>query len=117
MNALPSLEKPVTPDTSAATPLPTGHPSPHRAWPRVLALGGVAAVALAGAFVTGAIPRLRQEQAVNAHAAAVANSPPRVTVANAKPSPADNDRVLPGNALPLLEAGLFPRATGYIKTR
>jgi RND family efflux transporter MFP subunit len=90
---------------------------PRRAWPRVFALGGLAAVALAGALVAGTVPRLRQEQAVNAQAAAVANSPPRVTVAVARPSPADNVRVLPGNALPLLEAGLFPRATGYIKTR
>jgi RND family efflux transporter MFP subunit len=77
----------------------------------------MAAVALAGALVAGTVPRLRQEQAVNAQAAAVANSPSRVTVAIARPSPADNERVLPGNALPLLEAALFPRATGYIKTR
>jgi RND family efflux transporter MFP subunit len=77
----------------------------------------VAAVALATALFAGTVPRLRQEEAVNTQAAAVANSPLRVTVAVARPSSADNERVLPGSALPLLEAGLFPRATGYIKTR
>jgi RND family efflux transporter MFP subunit len=74
-------------------------------------------VALAAALVAGTVPRLRQQQAVNAQAEAVANSVPRVTVSTARPSPADNERVLPGNALPLFEAAMFPRATGYIKTR
>src|SRR5262249_59400318 len=83
-------------------------------WLRVFALGGLAAVALATALVAGTVPRVRREQAVNAQAAAVADSLPRVTVATARPSPADNERVLPGNALPLFETGLFPRATGYI---
>src|SRR5262249_30088645 len=41
----------------------------------------------------------------------------RVTVAVARPSPADNERVLPGNALPLLDAALFARTTGYVKAR
>src|SRR5262245_56585493 len=78
----------------------------HRvtSWRRVLALGGMSAVVLAGALVAGAMPRLRQEQAVNAQAAAAAHRPPRVTVAIARSSPADNDRVLPGNALPLYQA-------------
>jgi RND family efflux transporter MFP subunit len=84
---------------------------------RVLALGGLAAVALAGALIAGTVPRWRQEQAVNAAAAATAAAPPRVTVAIARPSPADNERVLPGNALPLLDAALFARTTGYIKAR
>jgi RND family efflux transporter MFP subunit len=77
----------------------------------------VVIIALATALLAGTLPRLRQEEELNAETAAEANSPLRVTVAVARPSPADNERVLPGNALPLLEAGLFPRATGYIKTR
>jgi hypothetical protein len=48
---------------------------------------------------------------------AVSIYPALVAVAVARPSLADNERVLPGNALPLLEAGLYPRATGDIKTR
>ena len=58
----------------------------------------------------------RQQQAVDAAAAAAAAAPPRVTVAVAQPMAADAERVLPGNALPLLEAAIFARTTGYLKT-
>jgi RND family efflux transporter MFP subunit len=124
---MPSVEIPVAGDNSAQAPLPavevgrisnpSHHPSLRRTWARFLGLGGGAAVVLATALYAGTAPRLRQEQAVNTQAAAVANSLPQVTVAVARSSPADNERVLPGTALPLLEAGLYPRATGYIKTR
>src|SRR5215472_8887104 len=116
MNALLSVENP-TADTSAPAQLPAGHPGRHRTWLRVLGLGGLAAVALAGALVAGTVPRLRQQEAVNAQAAAVANSPPRVTVAVARLEAATAERVLPGNALPLLEAALYARTNGYIKAR
>ncbi len=108
MSALSSVENPA-----AAGPTET---SPRR-WPRVLAVGGLAVVALAGALVAGAVPRLRQEKAVNTAAAAAAASAPRVTIATASASPADNERVLPGNALPLLEAALYARTNGYVKVR
>lgn len=116
MNALLFLQKPAA-DASAPPGSPAGHGGPRRVWMRVLALGTLAVVALAVALVAGTIPRLRQERAVNAQAAAVANSPLRVTVAVARPSPADNERVLPGNALPLLDAALYARTNGYIKAR
>ncbi len=54
---------------------------------------------------------------MNAEAAAVASSAPRVTVAVARAAPAEAPRVLPGNALPLLDASLFARTNGYIKVR
>jgi len=91
--------------------------TPRRAWVQMLAIGSFAVVALVGAVVAGAVPRLRQEQKVSDEAAAATKSRPRVTVAVAQASPPENEHVLPGNALPLLEAALFPRATGYIKTR
>jgi RND family efflux transporter MFP subunit len=75
------------------------------------------AVALAGALVAGTVPRLRQERAVNAEAAAAAASPPRVAVTVARPAATDATRVLPGNALPLLDAALFARTNGYVKAR
>jgi RND family efflux transporter MFP subunit len=117
MNVLPSIERLSADHTPAPARLPTARRSQRRAWLSVLALCGLAAVALSGALVAGTLPRLRQEQAVNAQAAAVANSPPRVTVSVARPSPADNERVLPGNALPLLEAALYARINGYVKRR
>src|SRR5947209_4299774 len=102
MNALPFAEQPTAVDPAPAQP-PDGHRSPRRAWLSVLALGGLAVVALAGMLVAGTLPRLRQEQAVNDQAAAVGKSPPRVTVAVASPAAGDAERVLPGNALPLLD--------------
>jgi RND family efflux transporter MFP subunit len=117
MNTSLSFEKPAAADTPAPARPPAGHRSPRRAWLRILALAGLAAVALAGALVAGTVPRLRQEQEVNATASEVAAATPRVTVAVARPAAADAERVLPGNSLPLLEASLFARATGYIKTR
>src|SRR5262249_38216368 len=65
----------------------------------------------------GTLPRLRQQSQVNAAAEEAASAPPRVTVAVARPMKGAAERVLPGNSLPLLEASLYPRATGYIKTR
>jgi RND family efflux transporter MFP subunit len=117
MNALQSQEKPLAAAKLSLTQLRAQLRAPRRAWPRVFAIGGIAVVALAGALAAGTVPRLRQEQALNTEAAASAASAPRVTVATATPSPADNERVLPGNALPLFEAALYARTNGYIKAR
>src|SRR4051812_23843953 len=88
-----------------------------RVGPRLLGLGALVSVALAGALAAGTLPRLRQERDVNAAAAGVSAAPPRVTVAVAHSAAPSPERVLPGNALPLLEASLYPRATGYVKSR
>jgi RND family efflux transporter MFP subunit len=84
---------------------------------RILAVAGIAVVVLAGALAAGTLPRLRQQHAVNAQAAAVANAPPRVTVAIAQAAAPNADRVLPGNTLPLLDAAIYARTTGYLKRR
>jgi RND family efflux transporter MFP subunit len=82
-----------------------------------VALGGLAAVVLAGALVAGTVARFRQKREVNAAAAEATTARPRVTVATAHTAGPDAERVLPGNAQPLLDAGLFARTTGYLKTR
>jgi RND family efflux transporter MFP subunit len=92
-------------------------PKARRGWLNVAVVGGLACVALAGALVAGTVPRSRQERAVNAVAASVAKSPPQVTVVVARSAAPDAERVLPGNALPLLDAALYARATGYVKSR
>jgi RND family efflux transporter MFP subunit len=106
---------------SKAVPFPDHSPTDGgrggKAGRRLLAIGGLAAVALAGALVAGTVPRLQREHELNAAANASAAAPPRVTVAVARPSTPTAERVLPGNSLPLFEAALFPRATGYIQTR
>src|SRR5262245_6596099 len=112
MNTMTSTQGPV-----ATTFAPGAIPRRLRTWWRVLAIGGIASMILVGALAAGLIPRQHRERAAVDAAVERAHSPPRVSVAVARPSPLDNERVLPGNALPLVEAALFPRATGYIKTR
>src|SRR5262249_32814405 len=84
---------------------------------RVRALSAFALVALAGALVAGTMPRLKQQRQVEAEAAEAASSAPRVAVAVAREAAPQAERVLPGSSQPLLEAALYPRATGYIKRR
>ena len=93
------------------------HPGRGRTGIRVLGVGAMIAVALGGALTLGTLPRLKQQRAVDAAASAVATALPRVSVVTAHPMAADADRVLPGSALPLLEASLYARATGFVKTR
>jgi len=107
----------LLPTNANAATSPDVPKAPRRARVRLFAIGGFTVIVLAGAVVAGAVPRLRQEQTVNDAAVAATKRRPRVTVALAQASPPENEHVLPGNALPLLEAGMFPRATGYIKTR
>src|SRR5204862_730874 len=88
-----------------------------RAGPRIAIMVAVAAVALTVALTVGTIPRLRQQEAVTAAAASVAAAPPRVSVVVARPMDSLAERVLPGNSLPLLEASMYARTTGYLKSR
>jgi RND family efflux transporter MFP subunit len=105
------------PTVTPSAPAPATGEGRSRTRLRLLAIGAVVAVVLAGALAAGTIPRWRQQQAVNAAAATAAAAPPRVTVTVAKRMATDAERVLPGNSLPLLEASIFARTTGYLKTR
>jgi RND family efflux transporter MFP subunit len=89
----------------------------HWLRPRVLGLGALAVVALGGALTISTFPRLRQAREVENAAAEVASARPKVTVTEARYVAPDAERVLPGNAQPLLEAGLYARTTGYLKRR
>jgi RND family efflux transporter MFP subunit len=82
-----------------------------------LALAALVAVALTGALTASALSRMRKEQEVSDAAEEAATALPRVSVVQARSQASDTEQVLPGSSLPLLEAGLFPRATGYIKNR
>ncbi len=124
MNAQPLTENPNPATPAAGAPSAGSSQAARGGRPvqglmsvRVLAVGGLAAVAFVGALVAGTVPRLRQERAVNTAAETVAHSAPRVTVATARATAPDADRILPGNALPLLDAALFARTTGYVKAR
>ena len=84
---------------------------------RVLAIGGLAVTALAVALVAGTLPRLRQQRQLDAATVEAAAALPRVSVAVVQRSTANAERVLPGNSLPLLEAAIYARTTGYLKSR
>jgi RND family efflux transporter MFP subunit len=70
---------------------------------------------VAGALTAGTLPRLRQAREVDAAAAEVSSARPRVTVTVARQVAPDAERVLPGNSVPLREAGLYARTNGYLK--
>ncbi len=94
--------------------VPLKSPSSRR-WP--LLIGTLAVLGLSGVLAAGIMPRLQHQKELNEAAEETSNRLPRVLVASARAMASSEDRVLPGNALPLFEAGLFPRATGYIKAR
>jgi RND family efflux transporter MFP subunit len=83
----------------------------------VAGLAALVLAALVGALALGAVPRIQQRRALETAASESATEAPRVSVAVARQAPADSERVLPGNAQPLMEAALLARATGYIKAR
>jgi RND family efflux transporter MFP subunit len=91
--------------------------SRKRAGRRLLLFAVLTVLGVAGALAAGTIPRMRQENEVNAAAAETAAAAPRVTVVVARRSAPDAERVLPGNSQPLLEAALYARTTGYLKRR
>jgi RND family efflux transporter MFP subunit len=74
-------------------------------------------VALTAVLTASTLGRMRQEHKRKDAAAEVATTLPRVTVVRARAMAAEAEQLLPGSARPLQEAGLYPRATGSIKTR
>jgi len=101
-----------------AAPEPNTPPRPPRRVGRwVLAIGTVMVILLVVALIGGTLPKLRREREVNAAAAEAAATPPRVPVAIVKRMVPEAQRVLPGTSLPLLEASMYARTTGYVKQR
>jgi RND family efflux transporter MFP subunit len=94
---------------------PAAPPTPRTRWIWLLAGGVLFALVLVGGLAAGTIQRLKQEQTVRDQATAVAAQPPRVAVAIATRVAPDAHRLLPGNCLPLTEAAIYSRTTGYLK--
>jgi membrane fusion protein, multidrug efflux system len=121
-----NLTPPTSTGLSKQAPQPAQAPTqPHesqvvshnRSGRQMAAIAIIAIGIFAAALVVGLVPRLRRDRELNAAATAVATARPKVTVAIAHAEPPDSKRVLPGNALPLLEASLFARTTGYVNRR
>jgi RND family efflux transporter MFP subunit len=80
-------------------------------------IGALLVVGMGVLYVTGTLPRLWHDKEIQSAAAAKAAAPLVVTTALAHRSPAEAQRGLPGNALPMLETSLFARTNGYIRER
>jgi multidrug efflux pump subunit AcrA (membrane-fusion protein) len=81
-----------------------------------VALAVLVAVALATALTASTLSRMRQQHKRKATAEAAA-AMPEVAVVRARSMASEVEQVLSGSSTPLLEAGLYPRATGYIMRR
>jgi RND family efflux transporter MFP subunit len=92
-------------------------PSRLRILIRFLLVGSLSVATLAGALVAGIRPRLQQARELKAAAAEVVASLPRVSVVTAKVAATTSERVLPGDSHPLLEAAIYARTAGYLKSR
>ena len=99
---------------AGADPDPPVHPW-RNVWVAAVAL--VVVAVLAALAIMATLPRLANERALNTAAAQMSAARPRVTVAQAKKGAPTSDRVLPGNALPLDDALIFARTTGYLDQR
>ncbi len=114
----PAATSPPPPEASRSETAADQNPSIHpwrNVWVAAISLIILGVLATLGIMAT--LPRLANDRALNAAAAQVSTARPRVTVAQAHKGAPTSDRVLPGNALPLDDAMIFARTTGYLDQR
>jgi RND family efflux transporter MFP subunit len=116
--AMPAESSPAASETPRPHTAADQNP-PVRPWRNVwvAAIAVIVVGVLATLAIIATLPRLANERTLNTAAAQVSTARPRVTVAQAKKGAPTSDRVLPGNALPLDDAMIFARTTGYIDQR
>ncbi len=117
MNSTLSVDESRSPKTEGRdVPVDAPKGRPRFGW-WTLAIGALLVVGMGVLYVTGTLPRLWHDKELQSAAAAKAAAPLVVTTAVAHRSPADAQRGLPGNCLPMLETSLFARTNGYIRER
>jgi RND family efflux transporter MFP subunit len=123
MSSQDGIEKTVVSSPAASEtqsrPAAADHELPVRPWRNVwvAAIALVVVTALAAMGIMATLPRLANDRALNTAATQVSTARPRVTVSQAHRGAPTSDRVLPGNALPLDDAMIFARTTGYLDQR
>ena len=75
----------------------------------------LAAGAVAGAFLFGWFPKVRQESALLTESERIKNAIPRVTLVHARQSEAVQSLMLPGDVQALEETTVYARTSGYLK--
>ncbi len=68
-------------------------------------------------FLLGYLPRHKREDDIRKQAEAQKNSVPVVEVMQLRAAPPANDLTLPGTTVPLTQANIYARSSGYLKRR
>ncbi len=84
---------------------------------RVLLIIGFLVLGFCGLFAVGYQRYLNRQRVVHAAASRAENSIPVVSVEKIHRAPANTELVLPGNTMPLTEACIYARASGYVRRR
>jgi RND family efflux transporter MFP subunit len=82
---------------------------------RIVIIVAVLVVLLIGLFLAGYIPHRRQVARLEQKSKAVQDAKPAVEILQARRSGGDFRLQLPGNAIPLQQTSIYPRANGYLK--
>jgi multidrug efflux pump subunit AcrA (membrane-fusion protein) len=93
-------------------PAPKGTP-----WGRFILLALGVVVLMVVLFVAGYLPRQAREKGIQADAHAEETNIPIVNVAKIKKSAPTSSLSLPGSMIPVTEAYIFARSSGYVKKR
>jgi membrane fusion protein (multidrug efflux system) len=81
----------------------------------VVRIGVAAAIALAGLFLAGLLPRRSQQRLIAAEVTSAAAALPVVAVATAQRPSGSGSLLLPGTMEALHESALYARASGYVR--
>ena len=86
-------------------------------WGRFILLTLAVLALMAGLFAVGYLPRIDREKGIRADAHAEETNIPLVNVGKIKKSPPTSELLLPGSMIPVTEAYIFARSSGYVKKR
>lgn len=90
-------------------------PEPAKMSPvRVVAIGAVALVVLAAAFLVAWLPKRHAQRELAVSTTSSQAAAPRVQVIAPKVRSSDRSMALPGSVQPLEETTVYPRASGYV---
>jgi multidrug efflux pump subunit AcrA (membrane-fusion protein) len=86
-------------------------------WGRFILIALAVVALMAILFVAGYLPRLQREKGIRAEAHAEETNVPIVNVAKIKKSAPTSELLLPSTMIPVTEAYIFARSSGYVKKR